>query len=106
MCVKIRRGDFTTYTRQRTLEPPTQDRRMVAAAAVALLGQWLATQPNAAVRLLGVGVSDLQVLRQPDLFAGVPAQGSRLDAAIDDIRDRFGPNMLTRASSLTRFSDG
>jgi DNA polymerase IV len=106
VCVKIRRADFTTYSRQRALEPPTQDRRMVAAAAVALLGQWLATQPNAAVRLLGVGVSDLQVPRQPDLFAGIPARSSRLDTAIDGIRDRFGPGMLTRASSLTRNSGG
>ena len=106
VCVKIRRGDFTTYTRQRALEPPTQDRLMIAAAAKALLGQWLATQPNAAVRLLGVGVSDLQDLPQPDLFAGVPAQGTRLDVAIDGIRDRFGSGMLTRASLLSRSSSG
>jgi DNA polymerase IV len=104
--VKIRRGDFTTYTRQRALEPPTQDRLMIAAAAKALLGQWLATQPNAAVRLLGVGVSDLQELPQPDLFADVPAQGTRLDVAIDGIRDRFGSDMLTRASLLSRSSGG
>jgi DNA polymerase IV len=98
--VKIRRADFTTYTRQRALEPPTQDSGIVSAAAKALLEQWLATQPNAAVRLLGVGVSDLQALHQADLFAGGPAQGSQLDAAIDGIRDRFGSDMLTRASLL------
>jgi DNA polymerase-4 len=103
VCVKIRRGDFTTYTRQRALEPPTQETAVVAAAAEALLGAWLASQPRAAVRLLGVGVADLQLLRQTDLFSGPqPALGSRLDSAVDGIRDRFGAALLTRASLLPR----
>jgi len=101
--IKIRRGDFTTYTRQRALGRPTQDSGVVSAAAKTLLEQWLTTQPNAAVRLLGVGVSDLQMPVQGDLFGNGPAQGSRLDSAIDGIRDRFGSEMLTRASLLTRF---
>jgi DNA polymerase-4 len=101
--VKIRRGDFTTYTRQRALEPPTQDTAVVSAAAQALLGAWLASQPGAAVRLLGVGVSDLQVLLQTDLFSGpLPDSAARLDSAMDGIRDRFGEGLLTRASLLPR----
>jgi DNA polymerase-4 len=104
--VKIRRGDFTTFTRQRSLGPPTQDTAIVSAAAKTLLETWLVTQPNAAVRLLGVGVSDLQMLPQGDLFGGGPAHGSRLDAAIDDIRDRFGSDMLTRASLISRTPGG
>jgi DNA polymerase-4 len=101
--VKIRRKDFTTYTRQRALEPPTQDTVIVAAAAQALLGAWLASQPGAAVRLLGVGVSDLQVLLQSDLFSGpLPDSAARLDSAMDGIRDRFGEGLLTRASLLPR----
>jgi DNA polymerase IV len=101
--VKIRRGDFTTYTRQRALEPPTQDTAIVSAAAEALLSGWLAAQPRAAIRLLGVGVGDLQVMRQPDLFSGpLPDQGARLDSAVDGIRDRFGQALLTRASLLPR----
>jgi DNA polymerase-4 len=101
--VKIRRADFTTYTRQRAVAPPTQDTAVIAAAARRLLEGWLAEQPNAAVRLLGVGVGDLQILHQADLFApasAAPPKGSRLDTAIDDIRDRFGTSMLTRASLL------
>jgi DNA polymerase-4 len=98
--VKIRRGDFTTFTRQRVLEPPSQDTAVVSAAATALLEEWLAKQQNMAVRLLGVGVGDLQSPQQRDLFAGGSAQGSRLDAAIDGIRGRFGPALLTRASLL------
>jgi DNA polymerase IV len=100
--VKIRRGDFTTFTRQRALGSPTQDGGVVSAAAKSLLEKWLVTQPDAAVRLLGVGVSSLQTLPQGDLFAGGSARGSRLDGAIDGIRDRFGAGMLTRASLLPR----
>jgi DNA polymerase-4 len=98
--IKIRRADFTTYTRQRALRPPTQDSSVVSAAARTLLEQWLATQPDAAVRLLGVGVSDLQTSVQADLFGASLAAGSRLDTAIDGIRDRFGSGILTRASLL------
>jgi DNA polymerase IV len=103
--VKIRRADFKTYTRQRALHPPTQDTGVVLAAAQALLQVWLASQPNAAVRLLGVGVSNLHSQQQPDLFS-VPLEnpGSRLDSAVDGIRDRFGRELLTRASLLARRS--
>jgi DNA polymerase-4 len=104
--VKIRRGDFTTFTRRRALGSPTQDTAVVSAVAKALLEEWLAIHPNAAVRLLGVGVGDLRTLQQWDLFAGGFAQGSRLDAAIDGIRDRFGRNKLTRASLLSRTAGG
>jgi DNA polymerase IV len=103
--VKIRRADFKTYSRQRAVEPPTQDTAVLSTVAQALLGSWIASQPRVAVRLLGVGVSDLQPLRQADLFSGpLPTAGSRLDKAVDGIRDRFGKELLTRASLLPRGS--
>jgi DNA polymerase IV len=104
--VKIRRADFTTYSRQRGLGSPTQDTGVVSAAARTLLEEWLASQPGAAVRLLGVGVSGLQSAQQGDLFAGSPAGSSRLDTAIDGIRGRFGEKLLTRASLLSGSRNG
>jgi DNA polymerase-4 len=103
--VKIRRADFTTYTRQRRLAPPTQDSAAIFSAARTLLLEWLHGHADAAVRLLGVGVSGLQALRQADLFSSQPAGASRLDTAIDGIRDRFGPEVLTRASLLRQRPD-
>jgi len=100
--VKIRRADFRTYTRQRALAPPTQDTAAIASLARALLEEWRRQQPHAAVRLLGVGAGDLRTLRQRDLFASESAKESRLDAAVDGIRSRFGPALLTRASLLAR----
>jgi len=101
--VKIRRKDFTTYTRQRHFEPPTQETRVITALATELLDAWLATQPRAALRLLGVGVSDLAPATQLDLFtAPQTARNRELDAAVDRIRERFGKVALAPASSLPR----
>jgi DNA polymerase-4 len=66
--IKIRRRDFTTYSRQRTFAPPTADTQLIARIAQELLGAWLESQPRAAVRLLGVGVSQLMPASQLDLF--------------------------------------
>jgi DNA polymerase-4 len=104
--VKIRRADFTTYTRQCVLEPPTQDTAAVCAGAQRLLRTWLAGHRHVALRLLGVGTGDLSEVRQPDLFAASAPRDSRLDAAIDSIRDRFGSRVLTRASLLPRSKEG
>jgi DNA polymerase-4 len=101
--VKIRRGDFTTYTRQRQVEPPTQETRVVARIATELLDAWRATQPRAALRLLGVGVSDLAEELQPDLFGAPESTRNRqLDATVDAVREKFGSVALRAASTLTR----
>ena len=100
--VKIRRADFTTYTRQRGMDPPTDDTATVSRLARMLVEEWRQLQPKAAVRLLGVGVGDLQGARQGDLFSAGPPKGSRLDATLDGIRDRFGSALVTRASLLPR----
>jgi DNA polymerase-4 len=99
--VKIRRRDFTTYTRQCAVVPPTQETALIARLAAGLLREWLRAQPQAAVRLLGVGAGHLESPRQTDLFSG-PQPETPLDATIDGIRSRFGTALLTRASLLPR----
>ena len=99
--VKIRRKDFTTYTRQRHFEPPTQETKVIARIAAELLDAWLKTQPRAALRLLGVGVGEIGPDVQPDLFAAPQTEKNKqLDAAVDQIRKKFGTVALKRASSL------
>jgi DNA polymerase IV len=101
--VKIRRGDFTTYTRQRQVEPRTQETRVVARIAGELLDAWRAAQPRAELRLLGVGVSDLAEELQPDLFGAPESTRNRqLDATVDAVREKFGSVALRAASTLTR----
>ena len=99
--VKIRRRDFTTFTRQRSFSPATQETRLIVRLAAELLESWLEEQPRAAVRLLGVGVGKLAPARQLELFAAAPAEGDgRLDEAVDGIREKFGERSLRRGSSL------
>jgi DNA polymerase-4 len=108
--VKIRRADFTTYTRQKRFTPPTNDTRTITSVASGLLSTWLAENPGARIRLLGVGASQLTEADQMDLFASPapssasatppPANASRLDTALDAIRQKFGANALTRAGNL------
>ena len=109
--VKIRREDFTTFTRQKRFEPSTTDSRTIARLAAELLAAWLSEQPRAKVRLLGVGVNHLHAADQMDLFSqanaapkasGAPAAASAtaLDSAMDQIREKFGNLALRRGSAL------
>jgi DNA polymerase-4 len=105
VAVKIRRDDFTTFTRQKRFEPSTTDSRTIARIAAELLDAWLAEQPRAKVRLLGVGVNHLHAADQMDLFAAPAAGGGNtganaLDAAVDQIRERFGNLAVRRGSAL------
>jgi DNA polymerase IV len=101
IAVKIRRHDFHTFTRQRQCQPATHDSRAIADLAQTLLNEWLAEQPGAAVRLLGVGVYDLGPVSQMSLFDEPVAQASQqLDTTVDHIRAKFGSAALMRGSSL------
>jgi DNA polymerase-4 len=106
LTLKIRRADFRTFTRQRAVQPATQETAILGAIAQGLFDAWQARQGGTAVRLMGVAVGDLQTLRQTDLFATGPPASARLDTAVDEIRRRFGPDVLTRASGLTRAGGG
>jgi DNA polymerase-4 len=99
--VKIRRKDFKTYTRRSAIRPATQQTRPLVAAATKLLDEWLREQPRAAIRLLGVGATDLTQEQQFELFTAPEAGRNRhLDAALDDIRAKFGNDAVARGSSL------
>jgi len=103
--VKIRRGDFATFTRQKRFEPSTTDSRTIARIAADLLAEWLKDQPHARVRLLGVGVNHLHAADQMDLFAAPASQAAAssstaLDATVDQIRERFGNLAVRRGSAL------
>ncbi len=57
--IKIRQSDFTTRTRQRKVTPPANSTDQIYAVARDLLQTWLARNPDARIRLLGVGGSEL-----------------------------------------------
>ncbi len=98
--LKIRRSDFATFTRQQTVEPATHDTATLLAVAKALLAAWRTDYPDWSVRLLGVGVSHLNPATQGDLFAGETVKNARQDAAVDQIRQRFGAKGIVRGGLL------
>ena len=97
---------YPVRTRQRTLTTPTDDGEVVAQVAKSLLADAL-LEP---VRLLGVGVSGIVdgegAEAQLSLFdvAADPAQPEapprkrRLNRALDALADRFGDDVVRRAS--------
>jgi len=101
--VKIRRADFSTCTRQRSIHPPANGTDQLYAIARELLHAWLADNPNARVRLLGVGGSKLAAAEQADLFADECLQNPAvIDETLDEIRHKFGSLSVGRAKTLRR----
>ncbi len=101
--IKIRRADFTTCTRQRSINPPANGTDQIYAVARELLDTWLGGNPGARVRLLGVGGGKLARAAQPDLFADDAADStSAIDETVDEIREKFGSLSLGRAKTLRR----
>jgi DNA polymerase IV len=98
--VKIRRADFSTFTRRRVVAPPTHDGRTIAKVANELLARWLTENPGEKLRLLGVVLSDLSAASQLGLFEETPPHTSRLDAALDEARARFGSRALRRGNTI------
>ncbi|GAB4152591.1 MAG: DNA polymerase IV [Planctomycetota bacterium] len=90
--LKVRHGDFTTFTRQRRVEP-TQDERVIYSAARKLFGDLWPEEPG--IRLLGVAAASL-VHRPPerDLFDADRGRSSRLLSALDRIVERFGEDAI------------
>lgn len=97
--IKLRWADFTTLTRQVTLSQPTDHDNEIYAAALGLFeATWERGRP---VRLLGVGVSGLEPsVRQLGLWDDEAREERRLLGVLDDLRDRFGEDIVQRASRL------
>jgi len=101
--LKIRRADFSTQTRQRSIKPPANGTDQIYAVAKELLDSWLASNPGAKIRLLGVGGSNLAPAEQPDLFETDSRQTtSAIDETVDEIREKFGSLSVSRAKTLDR----
>lgn len=88
--LKLRFADFETITRRLRLEHAVDAGELIFAGAVKLLVRALAGKRKA-VRLIGVGVSNLTGSGvQLHLFDLIPQRLAYLDKAIDRIRKKYG----------------
>lgn len=89
--VKLRYDDFTTITARETLGRPVVSADDIRAAAAALLDRKL--EPGRAVRLLGVGVSNIEdrnAAGQGELFEDGSAKRAKIERAVLDLKCRKG----------------
>ena len=98
--LKLKTSDFSNITRARHLKNATQSAEEMFRTAELLLAREADGRP---FRLIGIGAHDLieagQVL-QGDLFGGAGQFGSKIDKAVDAVRDRFGDGAVARGRSL------
>lgn len=113
--LRVRFADFRTVTRSRTLSSPTNSTAALVRVALHLLSNAVADPTKEGLRLLGISVSNLA--KAPPLQLELPLDGleddplirpgsqedltSRLlDGAVDDVRDRYGKELVGRASVM------
>ncbi|HLE92224.1 MAG TPA: DNA polymerase IV [Anaerolineales bacterium] len=95
--LKIRWPDFTTLTRQTTLNHPTDQEDEIAKSALELLKS--VRKPKQAVRLIGVGVSGLgQPVRQLGLWDMDSERARRLQNVMDELQEKYGKAVIKRGN--------
>jgi len=91
--LKIRWPDFTTLTRQTTLNNPTDQEAEIATAVLELMKA--VRKPNQAVRLIGVGVSGLGApVRQLGLWDVNSEKLRKLQEAVDALQEKYGKDVI------------
>jgi DNA polymerase-4 len=95
--LKIRWPDFTTLTRQTTLQQPTDQEDEIEKTALDLMK--LVRKPNQAVRLIGVGVSGLgQPIRQLGLWDMGSEKDRKLQEVLDELQKKYGNRVIKRGN--------
>ncbi|MBV6402209.1 MAG: DNA polymerase IV [Anaerolineales bacterium] len=91
--LKIRWPDFTTLTRQKTLNHRTDQEDEISKAALELLRA--VRKPNQYVRLIGVSVSGLGApIRQLGLWDVDNEKSRKLQEAVDVLRKKYGEDVI------------
>jgi DNA polymerase-4 len=101
--LRLRFDDFTRATRSRTLPWGTAQTQTVLNAARALLAAAGPTIERRGLTLVGITVANLDDGKAVQLTLPLDGYGAAaLDAALDEIRERFGPKAIIRAVLLGR----
>ena len=101
--LRLRFDDFSRATRSYTLPRPSAHTHTILATARGLLAAAMPTIERQGLTLVGIAVANLDDARAIQLTLPLDAHsGGALDAALDEVRERFGPNAITRGVLLGR----
>jgi DNA polymerase IV len=100
--LRLRFDDFSRATRSYTLPWATAETQVILATARGLLATARPMIERQGLTLVGVTVSNLDDERAVQLTLPLDGHGHALDAALDEIRERFGVAAVTRAVLLGR----
>jgi len=101
--LRLRFADFSRATRSHTLPHATANTETILITARGLLAIAAPIIERRGITLVGVAVSNLEDGRAFQLALAIDRHSSdALDAAIDEVRQRFGSTALTRAVLLGR----
>jgi DNA polymerase IV len=102
--LRLRFADFSRATRSHTLPYATAETERILATARRLLAAAMPMIERQGLTLVGVAVTGLDDrCVQLELPLDVP-DSTALDAALDEVRERFGPAAVTRAALIGRGS--
>lgn len=102
--LRLRFDDFCRATRSQTLPYATANTEVVLTAARALFADALPLIALRGITLVGVAVTNLEQ-GAAQLQLPFEAHSDALDAALDDVRRRYGTGAITRAVLLGRRPD-
>jgi DNA polymerase IV len=101
--LRLRFDDFSRATRSQTMCAPTCDTRPILACARALLAGAMPIIEVEGITLIGLSLTNLVDAEDPQLALPLDeTKATRLDAAMDGVRDRFGTAAITRGVLVGR----
>jgi DNA polymerase-4 len=100
--LRLRFDDFSRATRSHTLPFATANTHAILSAARGLLVIAVPMIESRGITLVGIAVSNLDDGRALQLALPFDPHSDELDAALDEVRQRFGSTAITRAVLLGR----
>jgi len=100
--LRLRFDDFSRATRSHTLSEPTAETRVILATARSLLAAATPIIEAKGLTLVGVSLGNLEHDSSQLLLPVERRRAGALDAALDDVRERYGADAITRAVLLGR----
>jgi DNA polymerase IV len=101
--LRLRFDDFSRATRSRTIAEASANTEAILATARELLAIAVPMIERRGITLVGIAVSNLEDGRAVQLALPLDGAGTdALDAALDEVRRRFGATAITRAVLLGR----